>query len=126
VPTGRPGVGRSRTTSAAATTTPVPWCATPCGSRKSYLDAAVLEGIRKRLDRVLDREGLRRRLSELLQSSPPPSEIAATVKAQLAQVRQKIGRLVEALADGTEDLPSVRAALAVLETRASSSGGSGG
>jgi hypothetical protein len=43
-----------------------------------------------------------------------PTE-AATIETQLVQVRRKISRLVDALAAGPDDLPSVRASLAGLE-----------
>jgi len=82
----------------------------------SYLDEAVLDGIQKRLTRILDPTALRRRLVELLRAETPPDAQVSVLETRLAETRRKIGRLVEALASGPEDLPSVRAALASLET----------
>ena len=81
----------------------------------AYLDDAVLDGIQKRLDRLLDREVLRRRLEELLTAERPEDGIVEALRARLAETQRKIDRLVSALAAGTEDLPSVRLALVALE-----------
>jgi hypothetical protein len=76
----------------------------------------VLDGIQKRLTRILDPTALRRRLVELLRAETPPEAQVSVLETRLAETRRKIGRLVEALASGPEDLPSGRAALASLET----------
>ena len=82
---------------------------------QSYLDDAVLNGIQKRLDQLLDRERLTQRLSELLATTESAAEPVPLLEAQLAQVRRNIRNLIDALAAGTEDLPSVRSELAGLE-----------
>ena len=81
----------------------------------AYLEDAVLEGIANRLDRVLDRAEIRRRIEELLREEAPPEVALGDFEARLRETRRKIDRLVEALAAGTDDLPSVRAELARLE-----------
>jgi hypothetical protein len=70
-----------------------------CDSRRillSHLDEAVLDGVRKRREHILDRSALCERLSKLLQG----------LEHELAQITRKIGRSVEVLALGTEDLPT--------------------
>ena len=81
----------------------------------AYLEDAVLEGIANRLDRVLDRAEIRKRIEELLRGEAPPEAALGDFEARLRETRRKIDRLVEALAAGTDDLPSVRAGLARLE-----------
>ncbi len=82
----------------------------------SYLDEAVLDGIQKRLERVLVPDELRRLVRALLQPGDRPDAAAAELAAKLGEIRRKIGRLVDALAAGPDDeLPSVRSALAELE-----------
>jgi hypothetical protein len=76
----------------------------------------VLDGIRKRLEIVLDGAELGRRVDETRGEDQRAD--AATVpglESRLTETRQRIGRLITALATGTDDLPSVRAALAELE-----------
>jgi hypothetical protein len=79
------------------------------------LDEAVLDGVQKRLDQLVDRETLIRRLTDILGAPPSSDDAAVVIEGQLLQVRRKISRLVDALAAGPEELPSVRAALAALE-----------
>ena len=80
-----------------------------------YLDEAVVDGIQKRLRRVLDEDLLRSTLRELLASQQQAAEdLTGALEAQLAGTRQQIGRLVDALAGGA-DLSSVRGRLAELE-----------
>ena len=83
----------------------------------SYLDEVVLDGIQKRLERILDPEALRRRLTELLRPVPMAAHAVTALESGLAETRRKIGRLVEALAGGPEDLPAVRSALVDLERK---------
>ena len=80
-----------------------------------YLDDAVIDGIQKRLERALDRETLTGRLREMLRAGEPDLDATASVATRLADVTRRIGRLVDALAGGSEDLPSVRARLGELE-----------
>jgi len=81
----------------------------------AYLDSAVLDGIQKRLDLVLDPDELRRRLRARLATEAMSVDAVPELEARLREARTKIERLVEALAAGPERLPSVRAALAGLE-----------
>src|SRR5262249_15788476 len=82
----------------------------------TYLDDAVLEGIQKRLDIVLDAAELGRRVDELLdEDRHAASATVPELESRLTETRQGIGRLVTALAAGTDDLRSVRAALVELE-----------
>lgn len=90
------------------------FCATP-RIPTTYLDDAVLDGIQKRLERVLDPDELRRRLNALLPGAQDSESAAATLGTRLRATEAKIGRLVTALAAGTDDLPSVRTELAALE-----------
>ena len=75
----------------------------------------MLDGIQKRLDQLVDPAELRRRLRAALVSESQPSETRDGLEQRLPATRRRIGRLVEALADGQDDLPSVRAALSTLE-----------
>ncbi len=80
-----------------------------------YLEHAVVDGIQKRLGRVLDKDLLRGMLRGFLESEQQPEEdLTRPLKAQLAGTRQQINRLVDALAGGA-DLSSVRGRLAELE-----------
>jgi hypothetical protein len=81
----------------------------------SYLETAVLDGIQKRLESVLDRRVLREKLLELLDRGHPDDGALEILERQVAERQRKIGRLVEVLASGVEDLPSVRDALVGLE-----------
>jgi hypothetical protein len=90
------------------------FCVTP-RIPTTYLDDALLDGIQKRLERVVDPHELRRRLDALLPADQDTERAAAMLAARLRETETKIGRLVAALAAGPEDLPSVRATLAVLE-----------
>ena len=81
----------------------------------SYLDDAVLEGIQKRLDVVLDPVEMRRRVTELLAAADTGAVAVPDLEVCLQDTRRRIDRLVTALAAGAEDLPSVRPALANLE-----------
>jgi hypothetical protein len=81
----------------------------------AYLDAAMLDGIQKRLDRLLDRDVLRQRLDELLTAARPGEGVVEALRARLAATRRQIDRLVAVIAAGPEDLPSVRPALVCLE-----------
>jgi hypothetical protein len=77
-----------------------------------YLEDVVLDGIQKRLDRVVDPVRLRHRLRGLLEAAEVPAD---TVPGLEGVTAKRIGRLVEALAAGPEDLRSVRATLVGLE-----------
>jgi hypothetical protein len=81
----------------------------------TYLDETVLDGIQKRLERVLDPSELRRRINALLPDDSTGDGTAAALGSKLRGIETRIGRLVIALAAGADDLPSVRAALAALE-----------
>jgi hypothetical protein len=63
---------------------------------------------------MLDPEVLRARPLQQLAPSPPSERLPA-LKAALADTDRRVGRLVEALAGGTDDLPSVRSAIGALE-----------
>src|SRR5712692_5546680 len=92
--------------------------ATVCPSPRiptAYLEDAVVEGIQKRLERVLNREGLKRQLREFLERRALTSVDVPEIQARLRETQRKIGRLVNALAEGDGDLPSVRVALTGLE-----------
>ena len=81
----------------------------------AYLDDAVIDGLAKRIERVLDRDELRRRLAPMLTQDCTSALTASDIEARLRETEQRISRLVEALAGGTEALPSVRSALVGLE-----------
>jgi DNA invertase Pin-like site-specific DNA recombinase len=82
----------------------------------TYLEEAVLDGIQKRLDAVLDTSELARRVEELLGNCRSIEDAAVPeLEARLRDTRQQIRRLVAALAAGTDDLPTVRTTLAELE-----------
>jgi DNA invertase Pin-like site-specific DNA recombinase len=82
----------------------------------TYLEDAVLDGIQKRLDVVLDAAELRRRVEDLLgEDARADGAALPELESRLRDTQQRIGRLVAALADGTDELPSVRAKLTQLE-----------
>jgi hypothetical protein len=81
----------------------------------TYLEDAVLEGIQKRLDLVLDAAELGRRLDERLAADDGGGAAIPDLEAHLHDTRRRIERLVPVLASGADDLPSVRAALVGLE-----------
>lgn len=81
----------------------------------SYLDDAVLDGIEKRLARVLQPDALRARLIELLEPGQATRPDPQAIATRLTDTRRRIARLVDVLASGSEDLPSLREALATLE-----------
>jgi DNA invertase Pin-like site-specific DNA recombinase len=81
----------------------------------TYLDDAVVDGIRKRLEHVVDREALRQRVRSLLLTDVPADSLVPALEAELASTDRKITRLVDALAGGPDDLRSVRRALGDLE-----------
>lgn len=64
-----------------------------------YLEDVVLDGIQKRLDRVVDPVRLRHRLRGLLEAAEVPAD---TVPGLEGVTAKRIGRLVEALAAGPE------------------------
>jgi recombinase-like zinc beta ribbon protein len=80
-----------------------------------YLEEAVVDGVAKRIGAALDRGLLHRRLTELLQAEQPAGDLVALLEAELAEARQKIDRLVDALTAGTDDVPAVRVRLVQLE-----------
>ncbi len=80
-----------------------------------YLETAVLDGIEKRLDRLLDRGQLRARLEALLSAAASNQVAPDQIDARLHTVQRKIGRLVTVLTAGPEPLPTARAALVGLE-----------
>ena len=80
-----------------------------------YIDDAVVDGIQKRIERVLDRETLTMRLRERLRSETSAGDTVEVLEARLTEAKRKIGRLVDALADGADNLPSVTTRLAELE-----------
>jgi hypothetical protein len=76
-----------------------------------------VDGVQKRLARVLDADLLRGMLLELLkrdEQQQPAEDLTGPLEARLAETRQQVSRLVDALAGGA-DLPSVRGRLAELE-----------
>jgi chromosome segregation ATPase len=75
----------------------------------------VVDGIKKRIEKVLDREGLTIRLRELLGAEEGHGPSREDLEARLAETGRKIDRLVDALAAGGDNLPSVRTRLAELE-----------
>ncbi len=81
----------------------------------AYLDDAVLDGIQKRLERVLDREVLRQRLRERLEADRPQENAIDTLRTRRAETRRKIDRLIDLAATGPADLPSLHGALVRLE-----------
>jgi hypothetical protein len=80
-----------------------------------YLDDTVLDGIQRRIERVLDRNALAERLLEMLQPNNPPGDAVEVLEARLAETKRKIARLVDVLTAGAGDLPSVTSRLAELE-----------
>jgi len=81
----------------------------------TYLDEAVLDGIQKRLESVLDRDVLRQRLQALLAADRPQEGNIEALQTRIAEIRRRIDRLIELSAAGQEEIPSVRAALVRLE-----------
>jgi len=81
----------------------------------SYLDDAVLEGIQKRIERVVDPGELRRRVEALLPDEHFPTDAGEMLERETRAVSAKIDRLVAVLAAGADDVPSVRSALVGLE-----------
>jgi site-specific DNA recombinase len=82
---------------------------------QSYVEDAVLDGIQKRLERLKPEE-LRRRVVEALRDQDRDDEPRrAGLSSRLAEIGGQIARLVDALASGTGELPSVRARLLELE-----------
>ena len=81
----------------------------------AFLDDAVIDGIQKRIDLVLNPDELRRRLKALLPSDAESVAAVPQLQARLGETRRQIGRLVDALAAGSELMPSVRAAVVDLE-----------
>ncbi len=81
----------------------------------THLDEAVLDGIQKRLDRVVNPDELRRRLEAMFPDRESAEESAAALTNQLREAEAKINRLIDVLAGGADDLPSVRVALVTLE-----------
>jgi len=73
-----------------------------------------VDGIQKRLTHALDPDRLRQRVLELLTPDPvgPSLEL---LEARLQETDRQLARLVDALAAGPEDLPTVRRAVAALE-----------
>jgi hypothetical protein len=70
-----------------------------------FLDNAVVDGIKKRIEKVLDREGLTIRLRELLGAEEGHGPSREDLEARLAETGRKIDRLVDALAAGGDNLP---------------------
>ncbi|PYM79958.1 MAG: hypothetical protein DME09_20385 [Candidatus Rokuibacteriota bacterium] len=75
----------------------------------------MLDGIQKRLDRLLDPSEVRRRLRLAVAAARPCHIPLPELEAQLRETPRKIGRLVDALAAGPEDLQPVRSALVRLD-----------
>ena len=80
-----------------------------------FLDVAVINGIQKRIEKVLDREALAIRLREVLHADKEHGPSRENLEARLEETNQRIGRLVDALASGADNLLSVRTRLAELE-----------
>src|SRR5262245_55073704 len=84
-----------------------------------YLDDAVVDGIQKRLDHLLNAAELRRRLKTLIDNEQRPAAPIADLEKRLRDTTRRIGRLIGVIADGVDDeLPSVRANLVALRARA--------
>ena len=81
----------------------------------AYLEDAVRDGIQKRLDLILDVEELGRRVQAQLADDDVGGTSIPELETHLRETRRQIERLVTALAAGSDDLPSVRAALVGLE-----------
>ena len=81
----------------------------------TYLEDAVLEGIQKRLDLVLDAEELGWRVRERLADDEAGGAAIPELEAHLHETQRRIERLVTALAAGSDNLPSARPALVGLE-----------
>ncbi len=80
-----------------------------------YIDDAVVDWIQKRIERVLDRETLTMRLREQLRPEASAGDAIEALEARLTETKRKIGRLVDALADGAENLSSITTRLTELE-----------
>ncbi len=72
-------------------------------------------GVVKRIAGALDKDFLHRRLTELLQAEQPIAHLVGSLEAELAEARRQIERLVDVLAAGADDLPTVKARLVQLE-----------
>jgi DNA invertase Pin-like site-specific DNA recombinase len=81
---------------------------------QSYLEDAVCDGIQKRLER-LNPEELGRRLSEALRDHDLGEPRLTGLLSRQAEVGRQIARLVDVLASGIGELPSVSARLVELE-----------
>ena len=75
----------------------------------------MLDGIQKRLARVLQPDTVRARLRDLVQAGQTTRPDPGAIRTRLTETRRRIARLVDTLASGSGDLPSVREALATLE-----------
>ena len=75
----------------------------------------MLDGIQKRLDRLLDPSEVRRGLRLAVAAARPCHIPLPELEAQLRETPRKIGRLVDALAAGPEDLQPARSALVRLD-----------
>ncbi len=64
---------------------------------------------------MLNPRELKRRLRELLGRDAARSVDGSEIQVRLRETQKKIGRLVDALAEGESDLPSIRVALTGLE-----------
>jgi site-specific DNA recombinase len=87
-----------------------------------FLDDTVVDGINKRIESVLNREVLTIRLRELLGAEERHGPSREDLEARLTETGRKIDRLVDALASGADNLPSVRTRLAELERERGSLG----
>jgi site-specific DNA recombinase len=82
----------------------------------TYLEEAVLDGIQKRLDRVLEPAELKRRLEAVLSAEDRGEDgVIPELETQLRETERRLARLVDVLADGAEHLPTVRARVVSLE-----------
>ena len=81
----------------------------------SYLDEAILDGVQKRIERVLDRDLLRQRLQARLEADRPEDGQLEALQTRLTELRRRIDRLIDLAAAGHEEVPSVRATLVRLE-----------
>jgi hypothetical protein len=67
----------------------------------TYLDEAVLDGVQKRIERILDPERLEQELRGLLELSSDVIDPIHDLNTRLTETRVQITRLVQALAAGT-------------------------
>lgn len=79
--------------------------------RADYLEAAVIDGIQKRLDRLVQRDLLAAKVRALLGPDDRAAYDVARLEEQDAKLTRRLARLVEAVATADEVLPSVRAAI---------------